>query len=198
MYFRYRTEQERNEHCITHWASFPYSCGVCSKSAFSLEIAEKHFQQSHPNLQVNVVTTGPTVAKELNMADELHINEVREEVGPNVILPSVAPFSEKKEVNTTDILDPSPLLTTVDPKNNPVTSEQPKETRDPLKKTNEEVVDVCTVNNFPTNTEYEVNQTFLCSIFFYFFLKYGLILNKILNIFFYFVCTFFLFFLLSL
>lgn len=163
MHFRFHTEQERNEHCITHWATIPYSCGVCGKSAFSLEIAEKHFLQSHANFQMNIITSGPTISKELKIADELHIKEVLKEFGRNVTLRTEGVAkSAVTEVNIGDILEPSTPTVTDNLEENALATKLAGSVRHQNEGKEEVLLDVCNVDEPTKNIEYEVH------IFFYF------------------------------
>lgn len=104
---RYRSEAERNEHSITHWTSLPYKCDTCRFTAFSSCEIEKHFESSHSNFSLNILNNGPLVAKELKIADTLHMNEVKDEV--NVILLPSCSNSEKeasKEIKITEVVVP--------------------------------------------------------------------------------------------
>lgn len=159
IYCRYRNEQERNEHCITHWTSVPYSCGICNKTTFSQEAAEKHFKQCHPSLPMNIITSTATINRELKLADELHLNEVRQEVRTNAVICSMSPLGGAvKEVNITDILTPSEATGTE-------ISGNAESMEDPLGKSGADFVDVCSVNNSATNMECEVNICYMFIIF---------------------------------
>ncbi|KAG5893935.1 hypothetical protein JTB14_028744 [Gonioctena quinquepunctata] len=74
----FRSEQERNEHAISHWRIVPHGCESCHFLAFTKAQVEKHNEQSHANVIMNIIEKGPTVTNEIKHTDDLHRMEAED------------------------------------------------------------------------------------------------------------------------
>ncbi|CAG9853748.1 unnamed protein product [Phyllotreta striolata] len=75
----FKSEQDRIEHTLTHWFAMPFKCLECNRTTYNRDQMEKHFAQSHRGVALNFNEVGPTVAKELQHSDYLHMKEVEEQ-----------------------------------------------------------------------------------------------------------------------
>lgn len=78
--YRYKNEQERNEHALTHWSCIPYKCGDCQFTSYSRNSMKRHCTKIHASANPNIIEMGPTVLGELQHSDYLHMKEVEDEL----------------------------------------------------------------------------------------------------------------------
>ncbi|XP_023310781.1 uncharacterized protein LOC108911829 [Anoplophora glabripennis] len=118
---KFRNEQEKNEHCVSHWTAKPYNCSSCSYSSYLQQDVLKHFRSSHEKDASKtkesemMVTGGPTVERLLKISDEQHEQEAQARLLPKVTdVPVLVPITKNVQDPLADIPVDDPVKDPLD------------------------------------------------------------------------------------